>query len=248
MPDVIVLTHVAFEDAGTFEDALRARGHSIRYINAVDGLESVPPDADISLLIVLGGPISANDTAIYPFLSRELTLIEKRLAAARPIIGICLGAQLIARARSARVYPGNREIGWAPVSPTDKGAQSSLSHLAENNAPVLHWHGETFDIPEGGTHLAYTDACAHQAFSYGAAALGLQFHPEVTASGLESWYVRHTVEIAMTPNIDVPELRGDAERFEKALRGNCNAFFPGGLTGSACRSGPKVGESTHYGS
>ena len=131
MKTVVALRHVAFEDLGTLDPLLRQQGASVRYLeagcDALDQLEALGPD----LLIVLGGPIGANDEALYPFLRQELALLERRLAAGRPTLGICLGAQLMARALGARVYPAaGKEIGWSPLALTEAGRRSPLRFLA----------------------------------------------------------------------------------------------------------------------
>jgi GMP synthase-like glutamine amidotransferase len=133
------------------------------------------------LLVCLGGPIGAYEEAAYPFLRDELALIERRLAAARPTLGICLGAQLMARALGARIYPAPaKEIGWGEVRLSEAGQKGPLRHFA--GVPVLHWHGDTFDLPKGAELLASTVLCANQAFAFGRYALAFQFHPETTAT------------------------------------------------------------------
>jgi GMP synthase (glutamine-hydrolysing) len=140
-----VIRHVAFEDLGIFREVLAARGYAVRYLEAgVDDLAG--PLASADLAVVLGGPIGVYETERYPFLVTELRALERRLAAGRPTLGICLGAQLIAAALGARVYPGGKkEIGWAPVALTAAGRASPLAAL--EGRPVLHWHGDTFDLP-----------------------------------------------------------------------------------------------------
>ncbi len=213
MKRALALRHVPFEDLGCFEQVLANRGFDVAYLEApqddLSALSRTPPD----LLVVLGGPIGVYDTGDYPFLAEEIRLLEGRLSQRLPTLGLCLGAQLMARALGARVYPtGGKEIGWAPVRLTDAGRASCLAPLAEDGVAVLHWHGDTFDLPEGATRLASTDFCENQAFSFGPEALALQFHLEATASGLESWFVGHTCEIAATPGISVAELRSDTVR------------------------------------
>jgi GMP synthase (glutamine-hydrolysing) len=139
-------------------------------------------------------------------------MIQKRLNFARPALGICLGAQLFARALGARVYPGPaKEIGWAPVTLTAGGKQSPMKCL--ESVPVLHWHGDTFDLPQGAELLASTSICQNQAFSYGKSALAFQFHPEASAKNFESWLIGHAVEISSLASLSVTKLRSDTARF-----------------------------------
>jgi GMP synthase (glutamine-hydrolysing) len=226
MTAVVAIRHVAFEDLGSFAPVCAARGLDVRYIEAgLDDLESIDPLAP-DLLVVLGGPIGANDDSDYPFLARELSLLEQRLSAGLPTLGVCLGAQLMARALGARVYPAPaKEIGYAPITLTEAGRHSSLSHLAPQKTAVLHWHGDTFDLPKRAVLLASTEVCANQAFAWGAAALGLQFHAEATAANLERWFIGHSCELAGVPGASVGALRDQARRLGPALEEHGPAFF-----------------------
>ena len=195
MKTATVIHHVGFEDLGTLAPVLEARGYRLDRVDVtIEALDRLDPGAS-QLLVVLGGPIGAFDEARYPFLVDELALIRARLAAGKPTLGICLGAQLMARALGARVAPtGGKEIGFAPLTLTAAGRQSALAAL--EGVAVLHWHGDQFDIPAGAARLAGTGFTPNQAFALGRHALGLQFHPEIDVARLEQWLVGHAGELA----------------------------------------------------
>ena len=195
MKSLVAIRHVHFEHLGSFGPVLRADGYDVAYRDAgVDDLTAIDPAAH-DLVVVLGGPIGAYQEGTYPFLRDELRLIEARLAAAKPTLGICLGSQLMARALGARVYPGpDKEIGWSELDLSAAGRASPLAAL--DGVHVLHWHGDTFDLPSGAELLASTAKCRNQAFALGRHALGLQFHAEVDAAEIERWLIGHACEIA----------------------------------------------------
>lgn len=216
MKSAVAIRHVGFEDLGAFAPALREAGYQLHYWDIGEQelwtLEPVKTD----LLIVLGGPIGAYEDEAYPFLKEEIAILERRIAANRPTLGICLGAQLIARAAGARVYPsGAKEIGFARITLSESGRSSCLAPFAD--APItLHWHGDTFDLPAGAERLASTDLCENQAFAIGPKIVGFQFHPEASAKGFEKWLVGHAAELAAA-KIDVPRLRADAQTYGPEL-------------------------------
>jgi GMP synthase (glutamine-hydrolysing) len=218
MKQAVVFRHVAFEDAGTLGPVLTERGYDIQWLEM--GPSPIPAELAIAadLLLVLGGPIGAYEEDLYPFLRDEIRVLEGRLGADLPTLGICLGAQLMARALGARVYPGTeKEIGWAPLDLTPAGRDSELAPLAGSGLSVLHWHGDTFDLPAGACRLASTPITPNQAFAWGRRGLGLQFHVEVTELGLERWLIGHACEIGATPGITVPALRAQTRAHAPAL-------------------------------
>ncbi|MGH8283626.1 MAG: glutamine amidotransferase [Gammaproteobacteria bacterium] len=227
MKSLLAVRHVPFEDLGCFEAPLTEAGYAIRYVDAPTADFTRLGQADWDLLVVLGGPIGIHEQQDYPFLSGELRLLEARLKRKAPTLGICLGSQLMAHALGARVHKSRGvEIGWKSLTLTDAGRDSSLQHFQK---PVFHWHGESFELPAGARSLAATELCPHQAFSLGSMLLGLQFHPEVTARGLEQWYVGHTGELR-TQGLSLAGLRQDAARFAPALARASGAFLHDWLT------------------
>ena len=197
---------MAFEDLGVWASTLRARGHRIEYIDAGDDVSRA---SDADLLIVLGAPIGVHDTADFPYLVNEREILASRLAEDRPTIGVCLGAQLMAAALGAAVFPGERkEIGWGRLSLAPEAGATPLRSLVD--APVLHWHGDTFDLPAQATLLASSGLTRNQAFAVGRS-LALQFHCEVEGGAIERWLVGHSVELAAA-GIDVGRVRADSAR------------------------------------
>lgn len=174
---VHVLQHAPFEDLGSIRFCLDQRGAEISYTRCFAG-ERVPRLAEFDLLIAMGGPMSVNDEQDFPWLKDEKLLIQNAIARDIPVLGVCLGAQLIAGALGARVYPNPvKEIGWFPIHAVERAESSFVFPSA---CTVFHWHGETFDLPEGATPLARSEACEHQAFQLKRNVIGLQFHLEMT--------------------------------------------------------------------
>jgi GMP synthase (glutamine-hydrolysing) len=215
MRTALAITHVAFEDLGSLGIELTHAGFNIELIDActtdMHAIDALDPD----LIVTLGGPVGVYEHDAYPFIEVEIELLRSRLAAKRPTLGICLGAQLMAAALGARVYPGlhGKELGWAPVDAASANCNPPwFGVLLTPGLRVLHWHGDTFDIPDGATRLAGTARYPNQAFAVGNYALALQFHPEVTVRGLERWYVGHAKELAEA-GVSVPKLRAEACTF-----------------------------------
>jgi GMP synthase (glutamine-hydrolysing) len=212
----LAVRHVAFEDLGVLEPLLVARDYGVRFLDAgidrIDASTLVAPD----LVVVLGGPISVYETDAYPFVTDEIAAIGARLAADKPILGICLGAQLMAAALGARVAPGPiKEIGWAPLTLTTAGRTSVLAPL--DASPVLHWHGDNCELPPGCERLAATPHCQVQAFARTPRQLALQFHLETEPARFERWLVGHTVELGKA-GIDPRDLRAQVRTRGPAAR------------------------------
>lgn len=224
----VALRHVAFEDLGLFEPVLRRRGYEVEYVQAGPHALSEQAWLDADLVVVLGGPIGVGDTDDYPWLADEIAGIRQRLDIRRPLLGLCLDAQLMASALSARVAPlPTQEIGWAPVALTAAAAISPLRDLA--GLDMLHWHGDAFDLPQGATLLASTPKTPNQAFSIGVSALAMQFHAEVAASKIEAWLIGHTAELRAA-SVDVGLLRESSvlqrrEVQERAAGGLLNVWL-----------------------
>jgi GMP synthase (glutamine-hydrolysing) len=214
----VAIRHVAFEDLGNLADVLQEHGFEITYLDAgLDDLAEVDALAP-DLMVVLGAPIGAYEENVYPFLVDEMRLLEERLEADAPTIGICLGAQLMARVLGARVYAGTQpEIGWGRLTLSEAGLHSPLVYLSGESTSVLHWHNDTFDCPDGAVHLASTSITANQAFSWRGRCLALQFHPEVALRGFERWLVGHACEINKTAGCSVTQLRRETKQYASLL-------------------------------
>jgi GMP synthase (glutamine-hydrolysing) len=174
----LIVRHVPVEGAAGFRQPIEAAGYRFERIDVSDpdfaSIDWVEPD----LLLVMGGPMGVYERAAYPWIEGELAGLASRIAAGRPTLGVCLGSQMIAASLGARVYAGpTKEVGFAPITLSETGAASPLRHL--EGVPVLHWHGDTFELPDNVELLARTDAYAHQGFRRGTSLLALQFHVEM---------------------------------------------------------------------
>lgn len=188
---VLAFRHAPLEGIGTLAAALDRRGVACRTVDHrtppdPSGCTPRPAERGHAGLVLMGGPMSANDD--LPWIPREIAAIRDAIERGIPVLGICLGAQLIARALGARVYPNpEKEIGWSPLNWTTAAATDPLFHGFAHSEMVFQWHGETFDLPDGAEHLAYSAACRHQAFRFTRNVYGIQFHLEVTPGIIEDW-------------------------------------------------------------
>lgn len=202
---VYAIQHLSFEDLGAWEDTLYRLGYRVRYFEA--GVDDLTQALSYQgLTVILGGPIGVYETKDYPFLQEEINLLQVRLKQNLPTLGICLGAQLIAHALGAKVYAGPvKEIGWSKLK---INTISNNPLYALQDVAVLHWHGDTFDLPEGAELLASSSIYPNQAFRVGCNILALQFHAEVASNHLEKWLIGHSWELRQA-DINIPALRAD---------------------------------------
>ena len=188
MSRLLVFQHVAAEPLGTLDPLIRRRGHRIRFVNFERDPGALPLVDRYRGLVVLGGPMNVEDQGHRPHLRTELLAIEQALRQGKPVLGICLGAQLLAHVLGALVRRHERpEIGWYDLHLTAAGQADPMLGKLAPRTPVFQWHGHTFDLPASAVQLARTDTCEQQAFRWGENAYGLQFHPEVDAALIERW-------------------------------------------------------------
>lgn len=181
--------HVDFEGLGSIQDWLDDNDYSISSTRFFKN-DSLPNPDDIDLLIVMGGPMSVNDTIEYPWIQNEISFIQHCIERNKPVLGICLGAQLIAASLGSKIYPNRfKEIGWFEIFGPESG-QEFLPGLFQSNPMVFHWHGETYDLPIDSTLLASSKGCKNQGFVYKTNVIGLQFHLETTPQSAQA-LVKH---------------------------------------------------------
>ena len=212
MRPVALIGHADWETFGVAPATLEAAGRPwIEHLaHASDALPSID---DVSAIVVFGGDMNVDMTDRYPFLERERELIAAAVRSGVPYLGICLGGQMLARALEHPVYPaGIREIGFRPLHPTADAADDELFAVFEDGDTVFHWHQDTFDLPEGATLLATGDDVPTQAFRYGDAAWGTQFHFEIDRAELDLWLKTAGNEGVSAWGSSIEEIRAQAER------------------------------------
>jgi GMP synthase-like glutamine amidotransferase len=184
----VAIQHVPYEGPGSIATEAARRGTPLAACHPYLG-EPLPTPEELCGLVVMGGPMGVSDTAAHPHLAQELALIAALAAAERPVLGVCLGAQLLAAALGARVHRGAQpEIGPGTVTLTPQGrADPVLGAAGRGELPVMHWHQDTFELPPGATLLAQSELYPNQAFRAGARAYGLQFHVEVDRGLTDGW-------------------------------------------------------------
>jgi GMP synthase (glutamine-hydrolysing) len=196
--------HVPFEGLGSIGQWIRARRYHLTATKLYQN-EQMPDMESVDWFIIMGGPMGVHDEDRLPWLKSEKRLIEKAMSTGKAVLGICLGAQLIADVFGARVYPNRfKEIGWFPIELTEAGQRSPLFGFLPERLEVFHWHGDTFDLPAGAVHMARSEACTHQAFVYNERVIGLQFHLESTPKGVEALIQNCSGELANSSYIQAP--------------------------------------------
>lgn len=174
------LQHVPFENLGNIENWARTGAREVSRTRLFAG-DTLPDLNQIDLLVILGGPMNIYETDIFPFLTAEKRFVEKAIKREKRVLGICLGAQIIADVLGAKVFRGEQEeIGWFPIERAPEAESDALGKFLPPSFAAFHWHGDTFDLPTGATHLASSAACQNQAFSCGDKILAVQFHLEAT--------------------------------------------------------------------
>lgn len=225
-PLALVIQNAPLAHLGSFAAVLQSRGYEIRYLPA-DQIADAPDDA--AVVIVLGGDMGAYEKVAFPYLVGEIAFLAHRLAAERPTLGVCLGAQLMAEALGASVTKGkSTEIGFRAVTPTEAGRDSPLRHIA--GIPMMQWHGDTFGLPAGATRLASSAAYSNEAFRLGDYALAVQFHPELTGAMYEEWIAEGETELA-THGVDPDDLRAQRDAHGAAMQAAAAAMLGEWLDG-----------------
>ena len=227
----LILRHVEQEHIGTLARVLEQAGTQYMYIDVFRG-EPVPENIFGFLgslgplgLIVMGGPMGVYEADRHPFLLQEQKLIRQAIQAERPVLGICLGAQLVAAALGARVYPGPRkEIGWYPVEVT---AQDQITAGLPAHFMAFHWHGDTFDLPAGAMRLFRSDLFENQGFRWGKNVYAIQFHFEINAEMIEDWLEDEgcCAELAVLPGVNPETVRQQTARWAAELESLSGKFF-----------------------
>lgn len=234
------LQHVPFEGLGSIGDWIRSGSHQLGatrfYLN-----DPLPAIEHVDLLVVMGGPMNIYEETKYSWFVEEKRFIERAIATHKRVLGICLGAQLVADVLGAKVYANaDKEIGWFPIEMTEHAHRSNLFTAFPARLDVFHWHGDTFEIPEGAMHVAHSAGCANQAFMYDERVVGLQFHMETTPVSAQQIITHCANEIVEGSFIQTPQVMlGDLHRFDvinQIMWGLLDRFAADGLEQNARES------------
>ena len=224
--ETIIFRHTDGDQAASFIPVLGKAGLRHRYVDAfyddLSDFDALSPD----LAIFMGGPMGVYQSDIYPFLKYEMRIVEQRAEKDLPVLGICLGSQLIAGALGAKNYKGAAgvERGWRPIRVNAAGIKTPVRHLDAQYTNMVHAHQDTFDLPQGATLLASSDMYENQAFSYGKNILALQCHPEVDARKMANWMAGSPAEIE-SGIIDLKKMQDDTKKFGATLAQQTEKFL-----------------------
>ncbi len=216
MKPVLVIRNVSYETEGMLEPLLREQGLDLEIVDFQKDPSAAPRLEGHAGLVVMGGPMGANDIERYPHLARVEQLCAQAMEGGVPMVGVCLGAQVMARALGAEVFPNPvREVGWYDLAITEAGSTDPLFSRLEADEVVLQWHGDTFDLPEGAVLLASSPDCVNQAFRYGDAAYAIQFHLEILRPMIEEWVRRDAARgwLGRKGRISADRILGDTRAY-----------------------------------
>lgn len=224
---VLCVTHYLGDVMGSLGEVLRERGCDIDTVRADKGSVTGIDPLQHDVAIIMGGPMGVYQDDLFPWIRDEIAYARVRMENDRPLLGVCLGSQIMAQALGSQVYKGEQgaELGWRPVDVNAAGASTPVRYLDRAKTMMMHWHGDTYALPEGATLLASTDLYPVQAWQYKANALGLQFHPEMTREVLEEWIMVgdfYHIEKNIGP---LAEFRRQIDEYEPTLRAQTYKFF-----------------------
>jgi GMP synthase-like glutamine amidotransferase len=231
---VLIIKHVEIEGPGLIEDCVKEERIPYQILNLESGIH-LPKIDDFSAVVILGGPMNVYEEDRYPFLREEDLFIKETIQRGKAVLGICLGAQLVAKALGAKVTKGAvKEIGWFDVSLTKVGSRDPLFSRLPKTLPVFQWHEDTFDLPPAGKLIATSNPVPHQAFRYGENAYGLQFHLEVTEEMIREWMKTYEEEFngSQTPLLPKLKILSETERKIGIYKKRGSEFFRDFLTRS----------------
>lgn len=215
-----------FFNADTIEETLTDMGAEITGVRAwTNELETINP-LDEGIIVFMGGPMGVYEADIFPFLSKEIAILEQRLAKDLPTMGICLGSQMMAKALGADVYKGKQgpEIGWLEIQVNESGLQTPVKHLDASKTKMIQWHGDTFDFPDGATLLASSDVYQNQIFSYGKRNIALQCHPEVNEEILDYWILTGGFHGLYKTGQTLPDFYKETKQYINPLKDSTRLF------------------------
>jgi len=222
----LALCHESKQDLGRFVSVLKTRGIEVDYVMGYqDKLVTIDPEAH-DLAIFMGGSMGVYQTDLFPYIQNEINYLKKRISADKPTLGICLGAQMIAKAMGKNVYVGKRgkEIGWLNINISEAGKNHPIHHFNHDKTPIIQLHGDTFDLPEEATLLASSDMYPNQAFSIGKNILGLQFHPEMTEDNIETHMISSIDELSKH-GVSIPKFRAETQEKSALLNQQTTKFL-----------------------